>query len=66
MVHSPNSKEREGLSLSLVVLTTLSLSSPTESSPVVPKTVNKRPFGEIFFTVLGQPDEHPLKTPFLP
>jgi hypothetical protein len=37
-----------------------------ESSPDVPKTVNKRPTGEIFFTVLRQPDEQPLKTPFLP
>ncbi|MFN9979920.1 MAG: hypothetical protein ACK53Y_08415, partial [bacterium] len=38
----------------------------TESSPVVPKTVNKRPTGEIFLTVLRQPDEQPLKMPFLP
>jgi hypothetical protein len=37
-----------------------------ESSPVVPKTVNKRPVGDFFFTVLRHPDEHPLKTPFLP
>jgi hypothetical protein len=37
-----------------------------ESSPDIPKTVKKRPTGETFITVLQQPDEPPLKTPFLP
>jgi hypothetical protein len=36
-----------------------------ESSPDVPKTVNKRPTGEIFLRVPQQPDEAPVKTLFL-
>jgi len=36
-----------------------------ESSPDVPKTVNQRPAGEFFLRVPQQPDEAPLKTPFL-
>jgi hypothetical protein len=37
----------------------------TESSPDVPKTVNKRPTVEIFLQVPRQLDEAPVKTPFL-
>jgi hypothetical protein len=35
------------------------------SRPDVPKTVNERPTGEIFLRVPQQPDETPIKTPFL-